>query len=87
MDSTKDLIKRRSVSGFSKFLNGAVILTTSQMQNCVALSVTKEELVATTECAQDMLFAMRVLESMGLKVKKLMILEIDNKGAKDILNN
>jgi hypothetical protein len=33
---------------------------------------------------QDLLFAMRVVESMGLKVKKPMIIEIDNKGAVDL---
>ena len=30
---------------------------------------------------------MRVLESMGIKVKKLMRLNIDNKGAVDLTNN
>ena len=30
---------------------------------------------------------MRVLESMGLKVKKPMILQVDNRGAKDLMNN
>ena len=34
-----------------------------------------------------MLFTMYVLESVGLKVQKLMILWIDNKGAVDLFNN
>jgi hypothetical protein len=34
-----------------------------------------------------MLFDMRFIESMGLKVKKPMILEIDNKGAGDLMHN
>ena len=34
-----------------------------------------------------MLFTMRVLESIGLKVKKPMILKVDNKGTKDLANN
>jgi hypothetical protein len=53
----------------------------------VTLSVTEAELVAATQCAQDMLFNMGILESMGLKVKKPMILEIDNKGAVDLSHN
>ena len=57
------------------------------MQSCVTLSVTEAELVAAVDAAQDMLFAMRVLESMGLQVKKPMILQIDNKGAVDLANN
>ena len=51
------------------------------------MSVTEAEAVAATACAQDMLFGMRILESMGLKVKKPMVLEVDNKGAVDIFNN
>jgi hypothetical protein len=34
-----------------------------------------------------MLFAMRVLESIGLKVKKPMLLELDNKEAVDLSHN
>jgi hypothetical protein len=34
-----------------------------------------------------MLFIMRVLESIGLKVRKPMVLEIDNKGAVDLMHN
>jgi hypothetical protein len=34
-----------------------------------------------------MLFVMRVLESIGLQVKKPMILKVDNKGAMDLANN
>jgi hypothetical protein len=45
------------------------------------------KLVAAMQCEQDMLFNMQVLESMGLKVKKPMILEVDNKGAVDLTHN
>jgi hypothetical protein len=51
------------------------------------LSVTEAETVAAVECMQDMLFSMHLLESMGLKVKKPMVLEIDNKGEKDLAHN
>ncbi len=51
------------------------------------LSVTEAVLFAETCCAQDMLFEMRVLESMGLKVKLPMKLYVDNKGAKDLCDN
>ena len=40
-----------------------------------------------TECAQDMLYVMQILESIGLSVEKPMTLEVDNKGAVDIANN
>lgn len=57
------------------------------MQNIVTLSVTEAEEVAAMDCVQDMLFGMHFLESLGLKVKKPMILEIDNKGGKDIVDS
>jgi hypothetical protein len=58
------------------------------MQSCaVTLSVTEAELVSGTQCTQDMLFIMHVLESMGLKVKKPMILQMDNKGTFDLAHN
>jgi hypothetical protein len=86
-DYAKDIEKRRSVSGYSVFLHDAPVAMASRMQGHVTLSVTEAELAAATQCAQDMLFVMRVLESVGLKVKKPMILEVDNKGAKDLTHN
>ncbi len=69
-DFAKDVISNKSVSGCSTFLCGAPVSIRSKMLDCVTLSVTEAELVAATQCAQDMLFVMRVLESMDLKVKK-----------------
>jgi hypothetical protein len=57
------------------------------MQKCVTLSVTEAELVSATPCAQDMIFVMRLLESIGLKVKKPMVLEVNNEGVKDLTEN
>ena len=78
---------RHSISGTATFLCGAVVSMKSRMQKCVTLSVTEAEFVAAVDCVQDMLFTMRVVESMGLKVKLPMILEVDNKGAVDLANS
>ena len=86
-DYAKDPERRRSVSGYSTFLCGAPVTMKSRMQGCVTLDVTSAEFVSATQCAQDRLFTMRVIESMGLKVKKPMILEINNKGAEDLSHN
>jgi hypothetical protein len=75
------------VSGIITFLCGAVITLRSKLMPMVALSVTKVELFAAVMTVQDMLFIMLIIDSMGLLVKKPMILEIDNKGAKDLVNN
>ena len=86
-DFAKDTEKRRSVSGWVTFLCDAPVTAKSKMQEITALSVTEAELIAAVQCAQDMLFIMRVLESMELKVKKPMVLEMDNQGAIDLINN
>jgi hypothetical protein len=46
---------RKSVSGYATFLNGALVTAKSKMQECVTLLVTKAELVAVTNCIQDVL--------------------------------
>ena len=59
----------------------------SSTQKYVALSVWEEEQTSGVLCAQDMLYTKNALESMGLKDKLPMILEMDNKGAVDLANN
>jgi hypothetical protein len=82
----KDLT-RKSVNGWSVWLCNAPVSHKSKMMPIVALSVTEAELFAATQCAMDMLFVMRVLNSIGLQVELPMILEIDNRGAKDLTCN
>jgi hypothetical protein len=82
-----DTSSRRSISGYSVFLEDAPISMKSAQQKSVTLSTAESELVSGTQCAQDMLFVMRVMESIGLRVKKPMVLQIDNKGAVDLANN
>jgi hypothetical protein len=64
-DYTKDVERRRSVSGYSVFLSAETVAMASRMQEHVTLSVTEAELAAATQCVQDMLFTMRVVESIG----------------------
>ena len=49
--------------------------------------MTEDEGTAGVMCTQDMLYAMEVIKSLGLDVQKLMVLEMDNKGAVDLANN
>jgi hypothetical protein len=86
-DYAKDPVKRRSVSGYCSFLEGCPVNTKSRMQPITSLSVTEAELVAATECAQDLLFIKHVLESIGLKVRTPMQLNIDNSGCIDLICN
>ena len=86
-DYAKDVATRKSV-GTSTFMCGAPIIQRNTMQKIVALSVTEVELIAATSNAQDMLYVKRLLESIDLRVSSLpMVLEVDNKGAVDLINN
>ena len=82
-----DTTTRHSITGYTVFLNGASIAQKSAQQKSVTLSTAEAELAAGTQCAQDMLYSMRIMESIGLCVKKPMILEIDNQGAVGLANN
>jgi hypothetical protein len=76
-----------SVSGFAIFLEMRQSRKEVPYKKCTTLSVTEAELVSGSQCAQDMSFAMRVLESLGLTVQKPMPLDIDDKGAVDYVNS
>ena len=78
---------RRSVSGGRVFLNGAPVTFRSATQKSVTLLVTEAEGSARVVVAQDMLYVYPLLQSIGLKVKLGMILEMDNKGAVNLANN
>jgi len=86
-DYAKDVETRKSVSGTSTFLCGAPTIQKSTMQKIVALSVTEADLITVTAMAQDMMYVKRLLESINLRVELLMIWEVDNKGAVDLVNN
>ena len=75
------------MSGYRTFLKNAPVNVKSAMQRTVAISVTEAEANASVSCVQDMLYTKHVLESIGLQVELPMLLEIDNKGAVDLINN
>ena len=56
------------------------------MQKIVALSVTEAETIALVQCVQEMMYAKKVLMSMKLKVELPMKVEVDNRGAVDLVN-
>ena len=57
------------------------------MQKTTTLSVTESETVSDVTCAQDMMCAKNFIDSIGLEVELLMILEIDNMGTVDMAQN
>ena len=81
LDYAKDKQTQNSISGYRVLLEGAPVMFKSSMQKYFPLSVCEAEQTAGVLCAQDMVYVQHILESMGLKVKFPMILEMDNKGA------
>ncbi len=86
-DYAKCTWSRRSVSGYMVFLEDAPVMHRSATQKTVALSVTEAEINAAVLCVQDMLYAKNLIKSIRLKVELPMILEVNNKGAVDIINS
>ena len=75
------------MTGDRVLLDRAPVMFKSMTQKHVSLSVTAAELYAGVASAQDMLYVKNVIESIGLKVKLPMVLEIDNKGTVDLANS
>jgi len=81
------LVTRKSLSEYGVFLEGAPITVKILMQRIIALSVTEAETISGVACEQEMIYAIKILLSLGLLVELPMILEINNKGAVDMANN
>ena len=77
---------RRSVTGYIVWLEDAIIAVKSGMQKIVAISVTEAEVIALVQCVQELMYMLKVLQSMVLKVELPFIVEVDNKGAVDLVN-
>ena len=77
---------RRSITGYAVWLEDALITVKSGMQKIVAISVTEAEVIALVQCVQELMYMKKLLESMELKVKLPFVVEVDNKGAVDLVN-
>jgi hypothetical protein len=82
-----DIRIRKTVSGYTTFLNGALVTAKIRVQEFVTLSVKEAESVSGTNCIQDKRYIWNVLESMGLKIKLPMKVKLDNKEAKYMIDN
>ncbi len=86
-DCAKDTQTRCSISGYVVYLEDVPVMHQSATQKTVALSVCKAEMNSAVLCAQDMIYAKHVLESLGLQVETPLVLQMDNKGAVDLINS
>jgi hypothetical protein len=78
---------RHNISGGVVNLEGCPITFRSSMHEFVTLSVTETESATGVMVAQDMVYSFKLLDSIGLSVELLILLETDNNGAVDLANN
>jgi hypothetical protein len=86
-DYAKKPNNRCSVLGHVVYLEGVSAMFKSSTERTVSLSTTKAETYADVTCVQDMLYMKNALESLRLRVKLPMVLEMDNQGAVYLANN
>ena len=82
-----NLETRKSITGVEVILSRALVVMRSIGQRIVALSITEAKLISKAQVTQEMLYMIRIVELIGLKVKKSIILECNNKGSIDICNS
>jgi len=66
---------------------GIPIAWRSKGQKSVTLSSSEAELVACSEVLKEVVFVDKVLSSLGIKVKKPIVVQVDNQGAIFLANN
>ncbi len=86
-DYAKDTQTKCSISGYVVYLEDAPVMHRSVTQKTVTLSVCKAEMNLAVLCAQDMIYAKHILESLGLQVETPMVLQMDNRGAVELINS
>ncbi len=86
LDYAKEPKDRCSISGHVVYLEGAPAIFKSSTERTMSLPTTKAETYAGVTCVQDMLYMKNLLESLRLKVKLHMVLEMDNQGAVYLAN-
>jgi hypothetical protein len=86
-DYSGDRDKRLSVTGYIIYLMGVAIAWKARAQRSVTLSSTEAEYVAISEVCREILFVAQVLEFLKLKVKRPIVVRVDNVGAIYMANN
>jgi hypothetical protein len=81
------LESRKSITGFIILLFGTPILWKSQTQKTVALSSTEAEYYALAEAVKEVKFVVQIMESLGLKINKPIIVNVDNVGTIFVAEN
>ena len=77
----------RSVSGYALYFMDALILWKSKTQGHVALSSAEAEYISVSELVKEILFVMKILETLNVYVELPIKIQIDNIGAIHMARN
>jgi len=80
-DYASDIKTCVSVMGFCIFLLGVPISWWSKSQRSVTLSSSEAKFVAVSEAAKEVKFIVQIMQSIGIEIKLLIIVRVDNVGA------
>ena len=86
-DWSSDPINRKSISGWAIFIGNNLISWGSKQQNILATSSTEAEFVAISEVCKDIVFIIKILEFLDIKVELPVTVKVDNTGAIFIADN
>ena len=86
-DFAGDKETRISVAGYVMYLCGTLISWRSKVMKHVTLSSSEAEYVSLSEAAKEVRYVVQVIESMGIDVKKPVVIRVDNIGAIFMANN
>jgi len=82
-----DTSHRKSITGCTLFMAGAPVMYKTKMQLTVALSSTEAEFVAASaETGKMVLYLRSILDELGVHVKDVTLMYIDNAGARQMAN-
>ena len=86
-DWAGDIADRKSTSGYAFFVNGSLVSSRSRKQQTVALSSAEAEYVALSSAVQEAMWLQRVLEEVGVRQHKPVLIKEDNQSAIAIATN
>jgi len=86
-DYAGDIDDRKSTSGFVFSLGTGAVSWSSKKQPIVTLSTTESEYIAATSCACQCIWIMRILETIGFKEQKLILILCDSNSAIKLSEN
>ena len=80
-DYAADPVSQKSVSGYIIYVRGVPLCWCSRQQKCITVSSCEAEWIALSEAVKDIIFLLKVCNSMHIQVQLPVTVHVDNIGA------